>query len=78
MTEMGASFSPERKLLELMRGYRQPLAMYLAVQLGLAELLAEGAKSAEGLAAASGSHALSLLDSVISTSNVGIVVARPI
>lgn len=52
--------SPEVKLLELMRGYRQPRALHLVVELGIADLLREGPKSADELAAATGSHALSL------------------
>jgi hypothetical protein len=52
--------SPEARLLELMRGYRQPHAIYLAVQLGIADLVRDGPKSAAELAAATGSHVLSL------------------
>jgi hypothetical protein len=73
-TEMSASFSPEMKLLELMRGYRQPLALYLAVQLGIAELLADGAKSAEALAVATGSHSLSLQRLLRALSSSGVFV----
>jgi hypothetical protein len=52
--------SPEVKLLELMRGYRQPRALHLVVELGIADLLGAGEKSAEELAEATGSHPLSL------------------
>lgn len=54
------SHSPEVKLLELMRGYRLPLALYLAVDLGIAGLLRGGAKTCEELANATGCHAPSL------------------
>jgi hypothetical protein len=60
MVDKDAARSPEVKLLELMRGYRQPRALHLAVELGIPELLAGGAKSAEELASATGSHAPSL------------------
>ena len=59
-TDKRAEPSPEVKLLELMRGYRQPRALHLVVELGIADLLREGAKSAEELARATGSHPLSL------------------
>jgi O-methyltransferase domain/Dimerisation domain len=52
--------SPEVTLLELMRGYRQPRALYLAVELGIADLIQNGAKSGEELARATGSNARSL------------------
>jgi O-methyltransferase/methyltransferase family protein len=52
--------SAEVKLLELMRGYRQPRALHLVVELGIADLLREGARSGEELAAATGSHPLAL------------------
>jgi O-methyltransferase domain/Dimerisation domain len=60
---MGVSLptgSPEGALLELMRGYRQPHALYVALQLGVAELLRDGPVSAEVLAVATGSHERSL------------------
>ena len=60
MANHRAEASPEVKLLELMRGYRQPRALHLVVELGIADLLRGGAKSAEELATATGSHPLSL------------------
>ena len=74
MAENDAARSPELALLELMRGYRQPRALHLAVELGIAELLAGGAKSAEELAEATGSHALSLTRLLRALSSSGVFV----
>src|SRR4051794_29104753 len=60
MVDKEAAPSPEVRLLELMRGYRQPRALHLAVELGIPDLLASGAKSADELAQVTGSHGPSL------------------
>jgi hypothetical protein len=60
MADNDAERSPDTRLLELMRGYRQPRALHLVVELGIAELLRGGAKSADELAQATGSHGPSL------------------
>ncbi|HVZ31274.1 MAG TPA: methyltransferase, partial [Polyangiaceae bacterium] len=51
---------PEQRLLELMRGYRQPQALYVAVQLGIADRIGSEPTSADELANATGSHSRSL------------------
>lgn len=52
--------SPEAKLLEMMRGYRAAYALYLVVQLGIADLIDAEARSSEELAHATGCHVRSL------------------
>lgn len=60
MVVIDASLSPEVRLLELMRGYRLPMALYLAVGLGVADLMRAGPESAEDLAKATGSNVRAL------------------
>lgn len=74
MTENNATASSELKLLELMRGYRQPQALYVAVQLGIAELIQDTPRSADDLAGATGSHALSLARLLRALASSGIFV----
>jgi hypothetical protein len=60
VTEPSPSSEPETRLLELMRGYRQPHALYVVVQLGIADLIADEPRSGEELAQAAGCHGPSL------------------
>lgn len=55
-----AAQTPEQGLLELLRGYRPPQALYVAAQLGIAELIGAEPRSASELAEATGCHARSL------------------
>jgi len=52
--------TPDEELRHLFLGYRVSQAIYVAAELGIADLLAEGPKSAEELASACGAHAPSL------------------
>lgn len=52
--------SPAAALLRLAQGYRISQMIYVATQLGVADLLAEGAKSSEDLARGTGTHQPSL------------------
>jgi hypothetical protein len=60
MVETDAFHAPEARLLELMRGYRLPMALYVAVELGVADRLQAGPTSGEELAKATGSNARAL------------------
>lgn len=51
---------PEMALLQLVTGYWVSQAIYVAARLGIADLLKDGAKSSEELAAATGTHAPTL------------------
>jgi len=51
---------PAEAFRHLLLGYRVTQALYVAAELGLADLLAGGARSADDLAAAAGAHAPSL------------------
>lgn len=59
-------------LLQMMTGYWVSQAIYVAAKLGLADLLADGPKSAEELAAATGSHAPSLYRVFRALASIGI------
>jgi hypothetical protein len=52
--------SPPLQMLQLMSGFWISRCVYIAAKLGIADLLKDGPKSAEELAAASGAHAPSL------------------
>jgi hypothetical protein len=60
MAEIAASRAPDVRLLELMRGYRLPMALYVAVELGVADRMQAGPTSADDLAKATGSNTLAL------------------
>lgn len=60
MVEIDGSLSPDVRLLELMRGYRIPMALYVAVELGVADRMSTEPISAEELAKATGSNARAL------------------
>jgi O-methyltransferase domain/Dimerisation domain len=49
-----------RRMVQLLNAHVVAQALYVAAQLGLADLLREGAKSVDGLADATGAHAASL------------------
>jgi O-methyltransferase domain/Dimerisation domain len=49
------------RLREMLRAYRLPQAIYVAAKLGLADLLSDGPRSAEELAATTGAHPTALL-----------------
>jgi hypothetical protein len=53
--------TPGEDLLHLFFGYRVSQALYAAAELGIADLLTDGARSADDLAAATGAHAPSLV-----------------
>lgn len=72
MADDHAAKPPDVKLLELMRGYRQPHALHLVVELGIAELLHDGAKSGQQLAQATGSHAGALTRLLRALSSSGV------
>jgi O-methyltransferase domain/Dimerisation domain len=55
-----AEFSPSAAMLQIMTGFRVSRATYVAAKLGIADLLKDGAKSAEELAQLTDTHAPSL------------------
>jgi O-methyltransferase domain/Dimerisation domain len=59
-------------LLQMMTGYWVSQAVYIAAKLGLADLLVDGPRSAEELAAASHSHAPSLYRLLRALASVGV------
>ncbi len=67
------STPPADALLPLITGYTSAQVIHVAVQIGLADLLAEGARSLEELAAATGAHEPSLGRLVRALAPLGIV-----
>jgi hypothetical protein len=59
-SESGQASTPSDDLRRLLYGYRITQALYAAAELCVADLLADGPRSAEDLATASGAHAPSL------------------
>ncbi len=57
---MTTAAAPSTKLLEMLDGYRVVQALYVAAQLGIADLLKDGPKHSEELARTTGAHARSL------------------
>ena len=55
-----ASAGTERRRRRYLNGYQDTALLYVAAKLGLADLLAEGPKTSEELAAMTGAHAPSL------------------
>jgi O-methyltransferase domain/Dimerisation domain len=64
--------SPSAAMLRMISGYRVSWAIYIAAQLGLADLLKEGSKPTEELAEATGTHASSLYRVMRALASVGI------
>lgn len=60
MADAPGSSTPDEQLVDLMRGYRVPQGLHVAVRLGLADLLADGPKPVDELARATGCDALAL------------------
>jgi hypothetical protein len=60
LTMRAQTAPPAEAFRHLLLGYRVTQALYAAAELGLADLLAGGARSADDLAAAAGAHAPSL------------------
>jgi len=58
--EQGHATTPSEQLRHLIFGFRVSQALYAAAELGIADLLAGGPRSADDLATASGAHAPSL------------------
>jgi DNA-binding IclR family transcriptional regulator len=50
------STPPAIGLLQILQGYRAAQAVYVAAKLGITDLIGEDAKSAEALAAVTGTH----------------------
>jgi precorrin-6B methylase 2 len=67
------STQPADALLSLVTGYTSAQVVHVAVQLGLADLLADGSRSIEDLATATGTHAPSLVRLVRALAALGIV-----
>lgn len=65
--------SPDIELIETASAIWKARALYAAAQLGLADLMAEGHRSAEELARASGTHAASLLRLLRALASFGVV-----
>lgn len=59
-------------LLRMIRGFQETQMIYVAAQLGLADLLAEGARTSAELAAATGTHAPSLYRLLRALASLGI------
>ena len=59
-TEQGQAATPIEELRHLIFGFRITQALYAATELGVADLLADGPRGADDLAAACGAHAPSL------------------
>lgn len=64
---------PGAELQRLLRGYIQTQALYIAVRLGIPELLAEGPVGVDRLAARTGSHAPTLRRALRGLVNLGVL-----
>lgn len=69
---MQATQAPAETLLGIARGFRTAQALYVAAGLGIADLLADGARSVDELATASGTHAPSLYRLLRALASIGI------
>ena len=71
-TEPGTDVPPSLAMLQLISGFWISRAIYVAAKLGLADLLHEGAQTAEKLAEATGTHAPSLYRVLRALASVGV------
>lgn len=69
-----ATLSPSEQLFQIINGFWTSRAVYVAAKLGLADFVAEGPKTAEELAAATGTHGPSLYRVLRALASVGIFV----
>jgi hypothetical protein len=69
--------SPHRLLALMISGYWTSQAVYATAKLGLADLLGTGAKTAEELAAATGTHARALYRLLRALAGAGLFVEQP-
>lgn len=67
-----ATQAPGDILLEMTRGYRHGQALAVAATLGIADLLADGPRSVDDLAEATGTHAPSLLRLLRALASIGV------
>lgn len=67
-----ATAAPADTLRAIARGYRTAQALYVAAALGIADLLANGPRSVDGLAAATKTHAPSLYRLLRALASIGI------
>lgn len=65
---------PQVKMLQMMNAYRLTQSISVAAKLGIADLVADGPKSSEELAQATGTHALSLYRLLRALASFGIFV----
>jgi hypothetical protein len=65
---------PRQQVMELIHGFWKSQAVFVAAKLGLADLLADGPKTAAELAQATGTHAFSLYRLLRALASVGIFV----
>lgn len=70
------SVPPHMQLLQMARGYRVARMVYVAAKLGLADYLAEGAKSATELASSTGTHPRFLYRLMRALASLGILSER--
>jgi len=68
-----ATDSPENVLSQMLWGYRASQALFVAVRLGLADLLKDGAKTSEDLAARAGVDAQALYRLLVVLASVGVL-----
>lgn len=67
-----ATRTPADALLDMARGYRHAQALAVATTLGIADLLADGTRSVDDLAEATGTHAPSLLRLLRALTSIGV------
>src|SRR6266851_381582 len=67
------SVEARQELLSLVRGYRISQAIYVAMRLGIPDLLADGPREIDELAWATESHPLSLLRVLLFLAGVGVL-----
>ena len=71
-TQGNPESSPNTRLLEMIQCTNVHQAIYVAAKLGIADLLADGVKSPDGLANATGTHSRSLFRVLRALASVGI------
>jgi predicted Rossmann fold nucleotide-binding protein DprA/Smf involved in DNA uptake len=64
--------TPQDQLARMITGYWISQAIYVAAKLGIADLLADGPKTADELARATGTHARSLYRLLRALASVGV------
>jgi O-methyltransferase domain/Dimerisation domain len=69
---VAATQAPADVLLDIVRGYRHGQALAVAATLGIADLLADGSRSVDELAEATGTHAPSLLRLLRALATIGV------